>query len=228
MKHFVLILAMGILVAPSVAVASIVAGQVDDFEDGTVQNWTGAFVDPPGAPVNISSGGPAGVDDNYLQVTSTGTAGPGSKLATYNDGAQWAGDYIAAGVTAIQVDMKNFSSSMEDLEMRLLIPFGAGGVFTSTLSQTLPADGAWHTLTFGLTASDLTGIGGGTVLNDTLESITRILFRHQPGAPTGPGVAPAIEAQMGMDNVTAIPEPATALLLGFGILILGKPRRRRA
>jgi hypothetical protein len=228
MKRVVLILAVGILLAPSVAAASIVAGQVDDFEDGTVQNWIGAFIDPPGPPINVASGGPAGADDNYLQVASIGGAGPGSKLATFNDNAQWAGDYLAAGVTAIQVDMKNFSASLEDLEMRLLIPFGAGGNFTSTLSQTLPADGAWHTLTFGLTVSDLTGVDGGTDLNLTLQNVTRILIRHQSGPPTGVGVSPSIVAQMGMDNVTAIPEPATALLLGFGALVVGKRRRRRA
>lgn len=229
MKGIILTIVAGFLIAPSVAAASVVAGQVDDFEDGTVQNWDGSSADPPapGPPINVASGGPAGVDDNYLHVTSTGGGGPGSKLAAFNV-AQWTGDYIAAGVMTIQADMKNFSASGEDLEMRLLIHFGAGGNFTSTLSQTVPADGAWHTLTFGLTAADLTNVGGGNDLNLTLQSVPRILFRHQSGAPTGPGVAPSIVAQVGIDNVRAIPEPATAMLIGLGALVLRNPRRRRA
>ena len=124
MRSIILTIVAGFLAAPSVAAASVVAGQVDDYEDGTVQNWTGSFV---GQPTNVATGGPAGVGDNYLQVISTGGAGPGSKLATFNDNGQWAGDYIAAGVTSIQVDMRNFSASGADLEMRFLIPFGAGG-----------------------------------------------------------------------------------------------------
>lgn len=226
MKGIVLTIVAGFLIGPSVATASIVAGQVDDFEDGTVQNWDGSFVGPP---TNVASGGPAGLNDNFLQIVSTGGGGPGSKLATFNDSGQWAGDYIAAGVTSIQADMKNFSASGADLEMRLLIPFGAGGNFTSTLSQNLPADGAWHTLTFGLSAADLSYVGGNPDnLIFTLQNITRILFRHQDGLPTGVGVAPAIVAEAGIDNVLAIPEPTTALLLGLGAIVLLKPRRRRA
>lgn len=226
MKNIILTLVVGILIAPSVAAASIVAGQVDDYEDGTVQNWTGSFVGPP---TNVATGGPAGAGDNYLQVISTGGGGPGSKLATFNDNGQWAGDYIAAGVTSIQADMRNFSASGADLEMRLLFPSGAGGNFTSTLSQNLPADGAWHTLTFDLSAADLSYVGGNPAnLSFTLQNVARILFRHQPGAPTGPGVGVPIVAEAGIDNVRAIPEPATALLIGLGAFILGKSRRRRA
>ncbi len=225
MKSIILTIIAGFLIGPSAAAASIVAGQVDDYEDGTVQNWAGAFGAPP---INVASGGPAGVNDNYLHVTSIGGAGPGSKLATFNP-VQWAGDYIAAGVTAIQVDMRNFSVSEADLEMRLMLPFSAGGDFTSTLSQTVPADGAWHTLTFGLSAADLTDVGGvGSDLNLTLQGVVRVLFRHQPGVPTGTGGGTAIVAQLGIDNVLAIPEPATALLIGLGGLMLCKPRRRRA
>jgi len=216
----------GFLVGPVAAKAGVMLGQVDDFEDGTVQNWGGSFATPPGPPVNIPSGGPAGVDDNYLQITSIGGSGPGSKLATDNEFAQWSGDYVTAGVTAIQVDMKNFSASGVDLGIRLLFPFGAGGDFTSTLAHTVPADGAWHTLTFGLSAADLVNVGGsGNDLNLTLQNVDKILFRHQPGTPTGVGSSPPIVAQMGMDNVRAIPEPATAWMLVLTGFLLTRRRR---
>ena len=50
--------------------------QLDDFEDASTQSWGTGGANPV-PPVNISSGGPAGLDDNYLQMTSTGAPGAG-------------------------------------------------------------------------------------------------------------------------------------------------------
>ena len=77
--------------------AGITAGQVDDFQDGTTQNWSGA----PNM-LSVVGGGQGGAGDLYLQVTSVGGSGPGSRMAFKND-AQWTGDYGAAGITAMLV-----------------------------------------------------------------------------------------------------------------------------
>ena len=70
----------------STASAVIVVGQIDDFEDGTLMNWGGGA-----NPVNIPTGGPAGANDNYLQITADRPSGTASRLAVFND-FQWSGD----------------------------------------------------------------------------------------------------------------------------------------
>ena len=77
---------------------AVTVGQVDTFEDGTTMNW---FV--PGAhpfpPANITTGGPAGVNDNFLMLTATGNPGAGGRLAVLNE-SQWQGNYLALGYHA--------------------------------------------------------------------------------------------------------------------------------
>ena len=112
-----------ILISTSVVVFSQVsAGQVDDFEDGTVQNWiigaTGSS-----SPVNVASGGPDGVDDNFLEYTSTGAGSIGSRMAIFNANNQWSGDFISEGIVEIQFDAE---VTTNDLHLRLAFQ-GPGG-----------------------------------------------------------------------------------------------------
>lgn len=209
MRGVSLFVVAGILALPAAAEAFIIPGQLDDFQDGTLQAWGGNA-----APTNIPSGGPAGAGDRYLQLTSAPPSS-GPKLGTSNF-AQWSGDYIAAGITAIQADVLN--TSIFDLELRVIIPLGNGGDFTSTLAQVIPNDGFWHTVAFGMTPTDLTYVGG-NALNDaivTLQSVNSIVIRHQPGAPAGVGGAPSVTGSMGLDNILAIPEPTTLVFLAIG------------
>src|SRR4029453_3320693 len=95
----------------------VTIGQVDNFEDGTTQNWVinllGMGSPPPSTlPTNVPTGGPAGAGDNYLRLTSTGipeTAG--SRLVAVQYQHQWAGNYIAAGITAITMDVNNLGDT---------------------------------------------------------------------------------------------------------------------
>lgn len=196
--------------------ASIVLGQVDDFEDGSLLSWSGGA-----ARTNVPNGGPLGAGDNYLSVTSNGTSGPGSHLSTYND-FQWTGDYLTAGVTGIEADLKNFGS--ETLSIRAFLLNGDGGNFTTEFAIEIPADGQWHHVYFGMTAADLTTVDGGFDLDLTLSNLPRLMIRHQPGEPAGIGAPPPIATTLGMDNITAVPEPGTLGLLLVGLAVL---RRRR-
>ncbi|MCA9243832.1 MAG: hypothetical protein KDA32_07770 [Phycisphaerales bacterium] len=207
--------ALGITLALAGGVyAAPITGQVDNFQDGTVQGWGGANV------ANVD-GGAGGAGDRFLNVIADQPTGPGSRIGAFNGSTSWTGDYETAGVTGIQFDLANFGAT--DLDMRVML-FGVGGSFTSTIATTVPADGAWHTYTFGLSAADLTQVGGLGTLDQTLTAVDQVLIRHQPGAPLGPGQGVVVEGQLGIDNVTAIPEPATAALLGLVVVML----RRRA
>ena len=51
-----------------VARGAIGPGQTDTFEDGTLLGWD---MGPPApSPTNEATGGPAGMDDNFLRITS--------------------------------------------------------------------------------------------------------------------------------------------------------------
>jgi hypothetical protein len=82
---------------------------VDTFEDGSDFGW---HVGGPSSypPTVIDSGGPAGGGDGYLELTSVGGSGPGSRLVVIA-GAAWTGDYVAAGVTSIALDVINEGAS---------------------------------------------------------------------------------------------------------------------
>jgi hypothetical protein len=204
-------------------------GQIDTFEDGTVQGWV---VGPPhpAPPKNIASGGPAGVDDNYLLLTATGAGGPGGRFAAFNL-AQWAGDYLAAGINTITMDVSNFGN--EDLALRLLFADPLMGppsnLAISTEAILVPAGSGWVSVSFPIDPASLTG-GLGTVEN-ALSGATELRLFHSPalGFP-GPNIA----TSLGVDNIAApaaVPEPGAGLALGIGTLAFlacGRLRRRRS
>ncbi len=209
---------------------AVLVGQTDTFEDGTTQGWIVGDPSHPSPPANVASGGPAGADDNYLQITSLGGFGAGSRLSAFNL-AQWAGDYTAAGIGSITMDVRN--SGPDDIYLRLLLadPF-AGPPSNVAISNAvyLPAGGGWTPAAFAVDAASLTAVLGSA--DSALSNATELrLFHNQnpvfAGPPTG---SPPITAVLGIDNVRAagvIPEPSSMALLGLGFSAL-LARRRRA
>ncbi|MCC6443301.1 MAG: PEP-CTERM sorting domain-containing protein [Armatimonadetes bacterium] len=218
------LLAVGLLC--SLPASAITSGQVDTFEDGTTQGWlVGLLGAPsPAPPVNIPTGGPAGVDDNYLLLTALGGNGPGSKLAAINL-AQWAGDYTASGVKYISMDLYNFGTN--DLSLRLLIDNPLGGPPTDAVVSTTPvllsAGSGWTRARFGVDLGSLiTLFGDGST---ALSTATELRLFHSPDV-NFPG--PAVVASLGVDNITAVPEPASGFALGMGLLGLLLHRRKQS
>jgi hypothetical protein len=213
-----LLLLTGLLpVTPAVAVT---LGQTDNFEDGTTQGWlVGLLGAPhPAPPQNIPSGGPAGTDDNFLLLTSVGGAGAGSRLTAINLGAQWAGDYLASGVGTILMDVNNFGDS--DLSLRLLVADPTVGPPDNQAFSTNPvivlAHSGWTRVIFPFSPGDLTPDLGSVVT--ALTNATELRIFHST-AVDFPGEA--VVAKLGVDNITAVPLPSTALLLlGSGLLAL--------
>jgi hypothetical protein len=205
-------------------------GQVDSFSGGTTEGW---FV--PGAstvpPVWESTGGPEGAGDGYMLLRSVGGDGPGSRFSVLNE-TQWAGNYAASGIGAIQMDVNNFGPN--DLHLRLLFedfdgPGPPVNLALSANSVHIPAGSGWITISFPITQADLTPGGIGTVagaLGST--DIIRLFHNPDPAFP-GPFVGPpAIAANLGVDNITAvpIPEPGTWVLLLAGFAALSVVRRK--
>ena len=212
--------------SPGAAVASVTQGQVDDFEDGTLLNWhTGSNTVAPES--NVSSGGPAGANDNYMLLQSNG-GGAGGKMVVFNDNQQWSGDFLAAHVDEIQMQVNLFSltppaGGPNSLDLRLIL-IGTTGTL-ATVSDVLVTPGSgWSTVHFPLGAANLTG-GSTSILSSIMEvdlvhSATPIFTRQS---------SPPIVAQLGVDNIRAVtvPEPGTAALLAAGAVTMSMMKRGR-
>jgi hypothetical protein len=162
-----------------------------------------------------------------MLLTATGGGGPLSRLTVINS-SQWAGNYLAAGVVAITMDLNNLGQT--DLSLRLLFEDPMMGppmnLAFSTVPVFLSAGSGWTSVTFLIRPEDLTA-GLGTV-DGALMNATTIRLFHNPGADF-PG--PSVVAQLGVDNIRAtgpapIPEPATLLLLGTGIAAVAEKVRK--
>lgn len=199
------------LAAPSFG--GVLPGEIDDFEDGTTENW--GHGQATGLVVNVPDGGPGGVGDNYLRVTSTGTSGPGSRMLVLNR-AQWIGDYTAVG-PAVEISMmlKNEGPApgvvgLADLHVRLGVTneipelLGTFGEYVSTTAVDVPADGAWHPASFLLDTGSMTSVGGTDPLATVLAAVTelRIISAASPD-----WIGDVISNRMGVDAISITMTP---------------------
>jgi hypothetical protein len=207
----------------STAEASIVFGQRDTFlaSNGNpdVMGWIRG-VNAITLPSVVLSGGPGGANDAYLQNTSTGTTGSNSRMSMFNQD-QWTGDYLDAGVTLITADMADFGTT--PLYMRLAIEDDFGTEWGSTDAAFLPADGKWHSLSFDMTAAGLTNLQGAAPLSHSLANVGILRMVSNQEGPNFRG--DILLGVMGVDNITALPEPAFAPLLAIGAGLLRRRQR---
>jgi len=169
---------------------------VDDFQSGTTLGWQGSSFSPP---TWQSTGGPMGDGDGYLRVPS------GTNLASHNSLEDWTGDYANIGAASIEVDLRNATGS-QPLAMRLVL-FGPGSLndrWTSTVSQTVPADGIWRPYEFSLAEDALTWVGlfGSPSYQALMSSVLRVMLRHDPGTPSFGGSG--VSATLGIDNIRLV------------------------
>lgn len=215
---------------------AVTVGQVDTFEDGTTQGWIAGVLGAvhPVPPAN-ALGGPAGANDNYLVLTSLGGSGPGARLSAMNL-SQWSGNYIAAGVSSVSMDLINLGST--DLALRLVFEDPMAGPPTniafSKNAFLLPAGGGWTQAVFSIGLADLqAGFGDvGTALMNT--TVMRLYHSDTANFPNPISPIAPIVAQLGVDNIQAgagtgpsVPEHgSTAMLLLPVLLTAGYVRRR--
>lgn len=173
--------------------AQVNAGQIDDFENGTTQNWTDGGSAVP--PVNVSTGGPMGAGDNYLSDPSTGGGGPGSKMVMFND-QQWAGNYTSAGILSIKFFARALTNN---LNIRVAFD-GAGGRICTTNAVLVPANSPWTQYSIDIQASDFTTVAGGSNIGATLADVSdmRILSNTVPSWQ-----GESIVATLEIDNIEA-------------------------
>jgi hypothetical protein len=174
---------------------AIALGQIDTFQDGTTMGWQEGS--SPNPPINVATGGPAGAGDRYLENTSSGSFSAGGRMTMFNS-AQWLGNYTAAGVNRISVQMVNFGPAT--LRMRIAF-IGSGTSYGSNTAAVLPPDGLWRSVDFDLTETALTGFGGTASVSQALSNVTEFRIVSAVGGATRTG--DPVEATLGIDNMTA-------------------------
>jgi hypothetical protein len=181
---------LALSVAPAPVGAAVSRGQLDDFQDASMEDWTGGAI-----MRNVATGGPSGVGDRFLEVTAidghVGTKNP----------AQWSGSYRTEGITAIEMDLNNFGP--DPLYMRLLFT-GAGRWGSAEPMELAPGSG-WQHVVFGLTEADMVLVEGAAPLNSVLASVSRVVLHNDPDDPSGHGGSPDATAVLGIDNIHALP-----------------------
>ena len=200
---------------------AITVGTVDTFS-GSLDNWQKGQGDPTYLSV-VPDGGPAGAGDSYMQSVADG-AGSFSRLTVFNV-SQWDSNYITDGVTSIRMDLLNSGSSA--LQIRLGLRDGAGrelGYISST-PYVLGVGTGWQTAEFLVTEEALTTVGQIDNFSSFLSSgfALRILHATSTASLSGDPVV----GTLGVDNVTAVPEPRAIVLLLVGVAILALKKHRQ-
>lgn len=206
-----------LLIWPALSHATVTLGQIDNFEDGTTMSWVEG-TPSPNPPTNVATGGPGGANDNFVQNISGGS-GAGGRQIMFNQN-QWAGDYVAAGVTRVDAMLRGLGQPMS---VRIVLAGNSGDIFASTTPFALPNDGVWRAASFNINSGSMTRVQGSGTLADALADVfeMRLLSSSIPSY-----LGDSIAATLCADNITAAPEPAAVAILGAGAL-LGACRRRR-
>jgi len=198
-----------LVAASSPTASAVVVGDVDTFSSG-LAGWQKGQVNATFLSV-VGSGGPAGAGDAYMRSVADGASSFG-RLTVFNQ-AQWSSDYQTAGVTAIRMDLLN--SGTVPLQVRLGLRNSVGSGFISSTPFSLGVGGGWQSFAFPVTQAALTSVGSPGSYSSFLTSgfALRILHATSTGDLNGTPVV----STLGVDNITAVPEPATSCMALAGL-----------
>src|SRR5688572_10674144 len=171
--------------------SAISLGQVDTFEDETSMGWGHPQTHQP---ENISTGGPRGVDDNYLRFAG-GLVGWPQHLAMFNQ-AQWIGNWVTAGVTVVEAHVKNEGPGT--VHLRAVWHGQQLSRWTSTVAVVLPPDNTWYKVAFPCREADLTRVLGTETYAQVFGNLERFMIRHDASTPSSGGSAPEGGAAVGI------------------------------
>lgn len=216
-----ILVGMMVLSAPASGSSVFVISTFDAGSDG----WQ---------PWDTSSAGGLSPGNPYLSVDADGSGVKG-KAITFNPTAEWTGNYLAAGITEVRLDIANMSE-FDTVQLRVAVgnrasPMQSGGTWwVSLLPVTIPTSSGWSQASLSLKEADLVRVGnemgelGTDTYAETFSDIRniRILSANLPLGAIGDEFIGTVA----MDNISLIvPEPSTPLM--FGLCVgLGLLRRR--
>ena len=224
------LIAIGLIVSHCSLATAAVVDSIDDFQDGSVHDWSHAAISP-NPPTNEADVGLTGIGDNALRVHSHGGGGPGSRWIAFNAESDWTGDYIAAGINRIEADVNNIGPNT--LNLRVAIGTGASplpGISAAVTDAVTIAPGSgWVKVTWSLDPNDLISLGQDPATALTSVRVLRILDNPFPAYVASPttGEATALLDNIVARGTTAIPEPGSVGVLAIVAAGLVCRRRRK-
>ena len=200
------------------AAVAISVGSTDTFT-GSLDNWQKGITNPTYLSV-VASGGPAGAGDSYMQSVADG-GGSFGRLTVFNQ-SQWDSDYLTDGVTSIRMNLLN--SGTGPLQVRLGLRNSGGAGYISTNPFALGTGSGWQTADFPVTEAALTTVGAPGSFSSFLSSGFALRILHATSTANLNGST--VVGTLGVDNVTAVPEPSALVLAGLsGIGLVAAARR---
>jgi hypothetical protein len=165
------LLTLILLTSSSLAHAAATLGFVENWPGTTTSSWGGGS-----AISNPGTGGYGGADDGYLLVTNA----IATNFGTNSVGAEYTGDWTAAGITQVRVRLDDVGNP-DALE----IHFGLGRGVSQTSPNFwqynvgfIPPHDAWGEYVVDLTSANWTQIHGTGTLANALQDVETIHLRH--------------------------------------------------
>jgi len=182
-----------------------------DFEGNNKDGWQHPA--PSGNQTSTQSDSPF---NDILLVTSSGGGGPGSRLVVPNFTDPWTGNYTAARITAVQMDLVNNSGI--SLSMRVGIEGGSPGNRWTSITPISLSPSDRGTFIFKLDSSSMSSAGGSD-FNAAMADVAHIRILHNSSAGDFKGAS--VSGSFTVDNVTLVPEPSSSamILLASSILL---------
>jgi hypothetical protein len=212
---------------------SVTINQPETFSSGSPAGWRSGE-NAGQQPIVVTTGGPDGASDRFLSLQTSGTHNTQSRMVTFNTESNWAGDYASLGVTALEMDLKNFGDTFGSpvtLQIRIALKETTGSTspgYATKLAIVLPDDGKWHHAVFSFRPEDFAAIGSPTMsLMQLLADPGEIRILHSV-EPSLKGDLVEGLVQLGIDNIAAVPESGSCIIALSGGVALVLRRRRVA
>jgi hypothetical protein len=177
---------------PTRVLANPVLGFVDEFPGVSTASWSG------GTPFsNPGAGGYLGPADGYLLLANSALVALGTRAT----GAEYVGDWTAAGITQIRVWLNDVDAD-DPLEMHLSIGDGILNFWQYDVGF-LPPLHAWGEYVVDLSSgASWTRIKGSGTFADALTAVDRVHIRHDPPPFSMiPNPPDPIVADVGIDHL---------------------------